>query len=160
MNVNGDSNDRTGRDGTGRFLPGVSGNPQGKAPGCRNRASLVVESLLDGQAEALAEKVIEMALAGNTPALRLCLDRLQPAQKERQMVLQLPPPATAEELLEGFARVAEALCAGDLTPSEINSVAALLESARRALETTELARRICELENRVEASPHGTESQS
>ena len=79
MNKNGDTNGKaqppTGRDRTGRFLPGVSGNPGGKVPGCRNRASLVVESLLDGQAEALAEKAIEIALSGNVLALRLCLHR-------------------------------------------------------------------------------------
>jgi hypothetical protein len=33
-------------------------------------------------------------------------------------------------------RVVEALASGDLTPSETSSVAELLESARRALETT------------------------
>ncbi|MCX6615418.1 MAG: hypothetical protein NTZ98_04885 [Acidobacteria bacterium] len=44
----------------------------------------------------------------------------------------------------------EALASGDLTPSETSSVAELLESARRALETTDLARRIEELEERRE----------
>jgi len=47
-------------------------------------------------------------------------------------------------------RVVEALASGDLTPSETSSVAELLESARRAIETTDLARRIAELEERLE----------
>jgi len=46
--------------------------------------------------------------------------------------------------------VVEALASGDLTPSETSSVAELLESARRAIETTDLARRIEELEQRLE----------
>ena len=151
----------SGRRSDGRFLPGVSGHPQGKPPGSRNRASLLVEDLLGGRAEALAEKAIEMALAGNALALRLCLERLVPARKERQMVLQLPPPATAQEISAGFARVVDALTQGELTPSETDSVAALLESARRTLETTDLARRIHELENRVpRVGQHGTERQS
>ena len=44
----------------------------------------------------------------------------------------------------------EALACGDLTPSETSSVAELLESARRAIETTDLARRIEELEERAQ----------
>ncbi len=44
----------------GRFLPGASGNPQGRPP--RNRASLLMEELMDGQAAVLAEKAIEVAL--------------------------------------------------------------------------------------------------
>jgi hypothetical protein len=46
--------------------------------------------------------------------------------------------------------VVEALASGDPTPSETSSVAELLESARRAIETTDLARRILELEERAE----------
>ncbi len=91
-------------------------------------------------------------------SLRLCLERLVPARKERQLLLQLPPPATAQEISAGFTRVVEALTQGELTPSETDSVAALLESARRALETTDLARRIHELEDRVpKAGQQGTE---
>ncbi len=147
----------------GRFRPGVSGNPQGRPQGSRNRSSLLVENLLDGRAEALAEKAIEMALGGNVLALRLCLERLLPAQKERQMVLELPHPATGQGILDGFASIADALAAGELTPSETNSAAALLESARRALETADLAMRIYDLEKRVkegDEGDHGTEKQS
>lgn len=131
----------------GRFLPGTSGNPQGRPP--RNRASLLMEDLMDGQAAALAEKAIEMALAGDVLALRLCIDRILPARKERHMVIQLPTPATAEGITAGFGKVVEALTNGELTPTETNSASMLLENARRTLETTDLARRIDELEERV-----------
>jgi hypothetical protein len=33
------------------FPPGVSGNPAGRLPGTRNRATMAVEALLDGEAE-------------------------------------------------------------------------------------------------------------
>jgi hypothetical protein len=35
-----------------------------------------MQQLLDGEANALTSKVVELALDGNTTALRLCLDRL------------------------------------------------------------------------------------
>ena len=41
------------------------GNP-GRRPGSRNKATVAVEALLDGEAEKLTRKAIEMALAGFT----------------------------------------------------------------------------------------------
>ena len=60
------------------FEPGQSGNPAGKARGTRNKVTLAIEALLDGEAEALTRKAIELAKAGDMAALRLCLDRLAP----------------------------------------------------------------------------------
>jgi hypothetical protein len=62
----------------GKFQPGQSGNPAGKAKGTRNATTLVLEALLDGEAAALTRKAIELAQDGDTVALRLCLDRLLP----------------------------------------------------------------------------------
>ena len=53
------------------FQRGQSGNPNGKPKGVRNRATLAAEALLDGEAEALTRKVVEMALAGDSTAMRL-----------------------------------------------------------------------------------------
>jgi hypothetical protein len=36
-----------------RFLKGQSGNPSGRPRGARNKTTLAVEALLDGEAEAL-----------------------------------------------------------------------------------------------------------
>jgi hypothetical protein len=47
------------RGANGQFLRGTSGNPKGRPLGSRNRASLLLEDLLDGRAEVLAEKAIE-----------------------------------------------------------------------------------------------------
>jgi hypothetical protein len=38
------------------FTPGCSGNPAGRPKGARNRSTLALETLLDGQAEALTQK--------------------------------------------------------------------------------------------------------
>ena len=72
------------------FQPGQSGNPAGKPKGARNRATLAAEALLDGEATALTRKAIELALAGDSTALRLCLERLLPARKERLIEFSLP----------------------------------------------------------------------
>jgi hypothetical protein len=60
------------------FKKGVSGNPAGKPPGSRNRTTLAVQALLDGEAERLTRKCVELALQGDSTALRLCMERLVP----------------------------------------------------------------------------------
>jgi hypothetical protein len=50
-----------------------------------------MEALLDGEAAALARKAVELALAGDAAALRLCLDRLLPPRRERPVAVALPP---------------------------------------------------------------------
>ena len=43
------------------FEPDQSGNPAGQPKGSRNKATLAVEALLDGEAEEITRKVIELA---------------------------------------------------------------------------------------------------
>jgi hypothetical protein len=47
------------------FQPGQSGNRAGKRKGTRNKVTLAVEALLDGEAETLTRKAIELAKAGD-----------------------------------------------------------------------------------------------
>ena len=58
------------------FEKGESGNPAGRAPGSRNRATLLMESLMADDAEAIGRKAVEMAKEGDLAAIRLCVDRL------------------------------------------------------------------------------------
>jgi hypothetical protein len=59
--------------------------------GSRNRTTLAVEALLDGEAETLTRKAIELAKAGDLAALRVCLDRIAPPRKDRPVLFELPP---------------------------------------------------------------------
>jgi hypothetical protein len=43
-----------------------------------------MQLLLDGEAQALTRKAVELALDGNTMALRMCLDRIGPPRRERR----------------------------------------------------------------------------
>src|SRR5205823_6586133 len=56
------------------FRRGESGNSAGRPVGARHKATVAAETLLDGEAEGLTRKVLEMALAGDTVAMRLCLE--------------------------------------------------------------------------------------
>ena len=46
------------------FQPGQSGNPAGRPRGSRNKATIAAETLLDGEAQALSRKAVELALEG------------------------------------------------------------------------------------------------
>src|SRR5207248_2206238 len=72
------------------FAKGQSGNPAGRRRGSRNKATLMAALYLDGEAVGLARKAVEMAYAGDTLAMRLCLERTiaprraRPGRRARQ----------------------------------------------------------------------------
>jgi hypothetical protein len=49
------------------WKPGQSGNPKGCPKGSRHKTTLAVEALLDGQAERLTQKAVEMAKRNASP---------------------------------------------------------------------------------------------
>lgn len=131
-----------GRDQTGRFS---AGNP-GRPAGTRNRTTNAVLELLEGQAEALTQRAVELALAGDTVALRLCMDRIAPPRKDTPVTFALPTMASARDAAEAAGAVLQAVSEGDLTPTEGAQVMALVDSYRRTLETTDLEARLVALE--------------
>jgi hypothetical protein len=101
-----------------RFKPGQSGNPSGKLKGTRHRATQAVDALLEGEAEKLTRKAIEMALSGDGTAMRLCFDRLSPPRRDRPISFALPKLETAADAKAAAAAIVQAVAEGDLTPSE------------------------------------------
>ncbi len=120
----------------------------GSKAGSRHRVTKAIEALLEGQHEALTAKAVAMALAGDTVALRLCLDRLAPPRKDAPISIELPPVRTAAEAVEASAVILAAVAAGDVTPDEAGRVMALLSSHKSLIETGDLERRIEALEAR------------
>lgn len=134
-----------GRNADGTFAKGNPGRPKGT----RLKVTRAVEELLDGQAEALSQKAVEMALEGDTTALRLCIERVAPARKDAPVEFDLPQMECAEDAARAAAAVLASVSEGSLTPTEGAQVMALIESYRRTLEVTELEARITALETRT-----------
>ena len=130
-------------DDSGKFAPGNPGRPRG----ARDKATRAVETLLDGEAEGLTRKAIEMALEGDTTALRLCLERICPPRKDAPIVVDLPPMQSARDAANAVGVLTAAVGRGELTPAEGASVAGLIETYRRTLELTEMEERVAELES-------------
>ena len=131
------------------FVKGKSGNPAGRPKGSRHRYTLAAQALLDGEAEALTRQAVTLALAGDTTALRLCLERLLPPQKDRPITVALPPLASADDAAKAMSAVVMAMADGDVTPAEATAVAGVVETYRRTLETAEIERRVAALEDRA-----------
>lgn len=133
--------------GKGRpFGADNQGNPAGRPKGARNRATLAMEVLLEGEAEALTRKAIELALGGDGPALRLCMDRLIPVRKDRPVQFELPPIETTSDLPKATHALLQAVAAGDLTPSEAADVGRAVDAHVKAIETTDIHERLARLE--------------
>jgi hypothetical protein len=128
------------------FQKGQSGNPDGRPKGSRNATTLALETLLDGQANALTQKAIDLALAGDMAALRLCLDRILPPRKDRPLTFEFPEITNAAEAAKTMAAILAAVASGEITPIEASEIGKLVDSYVRAVEATELAERIERLE--------------
>jgi hypothetical protein len=131
------------------FAPGQSGNPAGRPKGARNKASLAIEALLEGEAEALSRKAVELALSGDTVALRLCLDRIAPPRKDRHVTFDLPAIDSASNGVHASSAVLAAVANGELTPSEASEIVRVIEAHVKTLEAAEFEERLAKLEKRM-----------
>ncbi len=133
---------KSGRNTDGTF---AAGNP-GKPRGTRHKATRAALALLDGEAEALTRQAVTMALDGDATALRLCLERIAPPRKDAPVQFNLPRIETARDAATAAGAVLEAVAEGELTPTEGAHIMGLVETFRRALETSELEARVAALE--------------
>jgi hypothetical protein len=131
------------------FKPGKSGNPKGRPKGALNQTTRAAQELLDGEAQALTRKMVELAQAGNMAALKLCLERLLPKRKDRPIILKLPKVEAVGDIHKALGALLEAVAQGEITPGEGQSLAAMLEAYRKGLELTDLEARLTALEEKA-----------
>jgi len=133
---------KNGRNTAIQFSSGNSGRPKGS----RNKASLAIESLLQGQAEALTQTAVAKALESDSVALRLCMDRIAPPPKDAAVNFYMPSMNNALDATEAAGSVLKAVSEGELTPIEATRVMGLIDSYRRTLELKDIETGITALE--------------
>lgn len=133
-------------DESGKF---AKGNP-GRPAGARHKYVVALNNLLDGEAEKLGRKAIELALDGDTVALRLCLERIAPVRKDSPVKFALPTVSCAKEAAKAAGEVLQAVSAGVLTPLEATTVMGLMRQYAGLLELSEFEGRLVALECAVE----------
>ncbi len=129
------------------FQKGRSGNPKGRPKGSRNKTTLMAEALINGQAESLVKKVVQLALEGDLTCLRICLERLVPMKKDAPFEIDLPDISTVANLPKLFTVLTAKLREG-ITPSEARTVMDLAQGVLKVLEVAELEQRISALEEK------------
>jgi hypothetical protein len=122
----------------GRLIePGQSGIPAGKPPGTRHRSTLAAAALLEGEAEKLTRKAIDLALAGDVQCLHMCLDRVASVPRERAAVVE--PPATGRGAASHHAALA-AVSEGTIGPEQGEAISRLIEATATAAAAIPLPR--------------------
>jgi hypothetical protein len=130
-----------------KFMPGQSGNPNGRPKGSRHKTTLAIEKLLDGEGEEITRKAIDLAKGGDMGAIRICLDRLAPPRKDRHIEFVLPKMQKASDASDASAAIVKAVSVGELTPSEAGELMKVVESYARTLQACDFEARLERLEN-------------
>ena len=126
---------------------GQSGNPAGRRRGSRNKATVMAALYLDGEAEGLIRKAVEMAYAGDPLALRLCLERTIAPRRERPEPFRLPRVESAADLAPAMAAVMAAAARGVITTGQAAEMASVIATRLRAIEADEFNRRLLMVEH-------------
>ncbi|MDP2024530.1 MAG: DUF5681 domain-containing protein [Hydrogenophaga sp.] len=128
--------------GKSQWKPGQSGNPGG-----RPKRIGVVRELLELRRKDLVTKAIDLALAGDVGALRLCIERLAPPLKSTSETVVIDGLAEAKTLTEKCEAIVRAVGTGAVSPTVAGELLSAVGSLAKSMETDELARRVAALEN-------------
>jgi hypothetical protein len=137
----------------GRFVPGVSGNPAGKKPGTRHRATRLAEKLMTDDAEAVVKAVMAAAKGGDMTAARLVLDRIAPPCREAPVNLDLPRLETRADAARVLSFLLAEAGRGEVTPAEAEKLARLVSEHHKAVQLTEMEERMSRLEEELGIVP-------
>jgi hypothetical protein len=131
-----------------KFRKGESGNPAGRSAGSRNKATLAARKLLDGEAEEITRKAIELAKSGDLIALRLCLERVYPKPKDTTIKTKLPAINGAADIPLAIAKIFQMIGNGKLAIDQGNTLTKIVAVQGNVLEPAELEKRIATLEEK------------
>ena len=121
---------------------GVSGNPAGRKKGVE-----LVNQLLKPHAKELVIKAKDLALAGDTQALRICIDRIAPPPRNESAPVFIPGIDQATTMSEKAACIVSAMGNAQISPDSAAMLLGAMASAIKIIEGDELAARISALEN-------------
>lgn len=131
-----------------RFQKGKSGNPLGRPQGSRNKASLMAEQLFAEDIQDICKSVIAKAKSGDIQAAKIILDRLLPPRKDNPVNIELPEIKTAQDILKAVGSITQAIARGEISPSEGEALARILDINAKAIEICEFESVLTQIENR------------
>jgi hypothetical protein len=134
---------------SGRFQPGRSGNPRGKPKGAVHTATLAARALLSGELDEICRQIVAKAKAGDMAAAKIIVDKIVPNAREIPLSVGLPPLNQTRDIPAVARAILDAASKGEILPSEAATLAGVLVTLSRAIETVELEERVAALESRL-----------
>ena len=129
------------------FKPGESGNPEGRPKGTTDRRT-ELRALLAPHAPELIQKLVDLALEGDTSAIKICLDKVIPNIKPTDEPVSIAEFSEAADLTAKGELVMAAVADGELTPDQGSSLQSIIAAQGRILEVNDLAERVAALEQK------------
>ena len=126
----------------------TSRSAEGRPDECVYHARLAFAGGLDGEAEALVRKVVQLALEGDLTCLRICIERLVPPKKDAPIEVDIPEVSSIADIPKLFSALTAKIRAG-VTPSEARTVMDLAEGVHKTLAIAELEQRYTAMEEKM-----------
>ena len=127
------------------FQPGVSGNPAGRPRGSRNKMTVLLETLVQKDLEAIIQSMNKRAKDGNVAAAKLCLNVFG-TRRGRAVMCDLPNLNTTDDVLTAMKIIIADVAAGELTPTEGNEFSNLVQRFVEMYGNFHFERRLREVE--------------
>lgn len=128
------------------FQKGKSGNPKGRPKGSIAAASMALKQKLVERGNEAIGMVISKMLEGDMQALKLCIDKILPNCKIMPFEIDLPKITTLTEVNEAMDKVIDRVSKGHITTEEGQAIMTFIECKHKLLVSTDLEKRIQELE--------------
>ena len=134
-----------------RWKKGQSGNPNGRAAGSRNRATLALETLLEGESDR-AHSEGDRARPGGRHGRAASLpgSGYLPPRKDSPVAFDLPEMKKVDDAVSAMGALVKAVGQGDLTPTEAGELTKMVQAFAKIIETAELEERVRKLEEAID----------
>jgi Family of unknown function (DUF5681) len=128
---------------TSKFEKGKSGNPKGRP---KNTNTAIFRNQLIDATPGIIDRLIAMAMEGDTMAIKAVLDRVCPSLKPQSMAISLPVKST---LAEQGAAIIKATMAGQIPPDIGSQLITALASQSKIVEIDDVLKRLDALEAKI-----------
>jgi hypothetical protein len=126
-----------------RGRPFKPGNP-GRPVGSKNKITHLLEKLVEGEGQKIAQKMLEVAMDGNPRCLEFFMDR--PPRRGRVLEQQLPKISGVNDIAPAMAAITTQLNNGELATEEASELIDFMERFARVILATGLVERVEKIE--------------
>lgn len=127
------------------FEKGKSGNPAGRPKGIKDKR-VEMRALLEPYAPSLIEKAVQLALEGDTTALKLCVDKIVPSMKPISESVLIEAD---KSLADTGKSVVDAMTSGSISITSGFDVLRSLQAQAKLEEMTIIEERLSALEKKA-----------